>query len=164
MEAARQKALTEKAAADKAAADKKRAQEQKQAADKKSAEDKREREEAAERQRQENIRRMLGQAGASGAPQALSIEQTECFAAAVRFARTEGIVPAPEPTHALAATMREALACKESGEEKVIVTAMCGHGLLDLAAYDAYLNDRMVDSGLSDADLDAALSTIPVMT
>lgn len=64
-EAARQKALTEKAAADKAAADKKRAQEQKQA-----AEDQREREEAAERQRQENIRRMLGQAGASGTPQA----------------------------------------------------------------------------------------------
>ncbi len=70
LEEARQKALTEKAAAEKAAADKKRAQEQKQAADKKAAEDKREREEAAERQRQENIRRMLGQAGASGAPQA----------------------------------------------------------------------------------------------
>ena len=47
-------------------------------------------------------------------------------------------MPAPEPTHALAATIREALACKESGEEKVIVTALCGHGLLDLAAYDAY--------------------------
>lgn len=70
VEAARQKALTEKAAADKAATDKKRAQEQKQAADKKAAEDQREREEAAERQRQENIRRMLGQAGASGTPQA----------------------------------------------------------------------------------------------
>ena len=74
-EEARQKALTEKAAADKAAADKKRAQEQKQAADKKAAEDKREREEAAERQRQENIRRMLGQAGASGAPQATGTAQ-----------------------------------------------------------------------------------------
>ncbi len=75
LEEARQKALTEKAAADKAAADKKRAQEQKQAADKKAAEDKREREEAAERQRQENIRRMLGQAGASGAPQATGTAQ-----------------------------------------------------------------------------------------
>ena len=70
VEAARLKALTEKAAADKAAADKKRAQEQKQAADRKAAEVQREREEAAERQRQENIRRMLGQAGASGTPQA----------------------------------------------------------------------------------------------
>lgn len=75
LEEARQKALTEKAAADKAAADKKRVQEQKQAADKKAAEDKREREEAAERQRQENIRRMLGQAGASGAPQAMGTAQ-----------------------------------------------------------------------------------------
>ena len=75
LEEARQKTLTEKAAADKAAADKKRAQEQKQAADKKAAEDKREREEAAERQRQENIRRMLGQAGASGAPQATGTAQ-----------------------------------------------------------------------------------------
>lgn len=75
LEEARQKALTEKAAAEKAAADKKRAQEQKQAADKKVAEDKREREEAAERQRQENIRRMLGQAGASGAPQATGTAQ-----------------------------------------------------------------------------------------
>lgn len=75
LEEARQKALTEKAAADKAAADKKRQQEQKLAADKKAAEEKREREEAAERQRQENIRRMLGQAGASGAPQATGTAQ-----------------------------------------------------------------------------------------
>lgn len=74
-EEARQKALTEKAAADKAAADKQRAQAQKQAADKKAADDKREREEAAERQRQENIRRMLGQAGASGTPQATGSAQ-----------------------------------------------------------------------------------------
>ncbi|MGI9216632.1 MAG: cell envelope integrity protein TolA, partial [Hydrogenophaga sp.] len=75
LEEARQKALTEKAAADKAAADKKRQQEQKLAADKKAADEKREREEAAERQRQENIRRMLGQAGASGAPQATGSAQ-----------------------------------------------------------------------------------------
>ena len=67
-----------------------------------------------------------------GLMEAISIEQTECFAAAITFARTEGIVPAPEPTHALAATIAEALACKESGEDKVIVTALCGHGLLDL--------------------------------
>ena len=98
-----------------------------------------------------------------GLMEAIAIEQTECFAAAITFARTEGIVPAPEPTHALAATIREALACKESGEEKVIVTALCGHGLLDLAAYDAYLGGRMVDSGLSDAELAAALAAVPVL-
>ena len=68
--------------------------------------------------------------------------QTECFAAGVQFARTEGIVPAPEPTHALAAAIEEALRCKETGEEKVILTALCGHGHLDLAAYDAYLRRR----------------------
>ena len=72
-------------------------------------------------------------------------------------------MPAPEPTHALAATVREALACKESGEEKVIVTALCGHGMLDLPAYDAYLHGRMVDSGLSDEELAAALAAVPVL-
>jgi tryptophan synthase beta chain len=99
-----------------------------------------------------------------GLIEAIAVEQRECFAAAIRFARTEGIVPAPEPTHALAAMIREAQACKESGEEKVIVTALCGHGLLDLAAYDAYLNGTMADSDLTDAELDAALASVPVLT
>ena len=98
-----------------------------------------------------------------GLMNATAIDQTECFAAALRFARTEGIVPAPEPTHALAETIKEALACKESSEEKVIVTALCGHGLLDLAAYDDYLHDRMVDSGLSDEQLADALARVPVL-
>jgi tryptophan synthase beta chain len=98
-----------------------------------------------------------------GLLEAIAIEQTECFAAAITFARTEGIVPAPEPTHALAATIREALACNESGEDKVIVTALCGHGLLDLAAYEAYLGGQMVDSGLSDQELASALAAVPVL-
>ena len=98
-----------------------------------------------------------------GLMEAVAIDQTECFAAAIRFARTEGIVPAPEPTHALAETIREALACKESGEQKVIVTALCGHGLLDLAAYDSFLRGTMVDSGLSDEALAAALAGVPVL-
>ena len=75
-----------------------------------------------------------------GLMDAVAIGQTECFAAGVQFARTEGIVPAPEPTHALAETVREAQRCKETGEEKVILTALCGHGHFDLAAYDAYLS------------------------
>ncbi len=98
-----------------------------------------------------------------GLMEAKAINQTDCFAAAVRFARTEGIVPAPEPTHALAEAISEAMACKESGEEKVIVTALCGHGFLDLAAYDSYLNGRMVDNPLSEADLQAALASVPVV-
>jgi tryptophan synthase beta chain len=99
-----------------------------------------------------------------GLMEATAIDQNECFAAAIQFARTEGIVPAPEPTHALAATIAEALACRESGEEKVIVTALCGHGLLDLAAYDDYLHGRMTDSGLSDTDLQDALAKVPVLS
>jgi tryptophan synthase beta chain len=98
-----------------------------------------------------------------GLMEAIAIDQTECFAAAIRFARAEGIVPAPEPTHALAATIREALACKETGEEKVIVTALCGHGLLDLAAYESFLQGSMVDSGLSDEALSAALAGVPAL-
>src|SRR6476646_3471843 len=96
-----------------------------------------------------------------GLMEAIAIDQTECFAAAIQFARTEGIVPAPEPTHALAATVREALECKRSGEEKVIVTALCGHGHFDLAAYDTYLSGQMVDEDVSDARFAAALETVP---
>lgn len=98
-----------------------------------------------------------------GLMDAEAIDQTACFEAAVRFARTEGIVPAPEPTHALAATIREALACKETGEEKVIVTALCGHGHFDMAAYDTYLNGELVDHALSDDDVAAAMANVPVI-
>ncbi len=98
-----------------------------------------------------------------GLMEAVAIDQTECFAAAVQFARAEGIVPGPEPTHAIAAAVREGLACKESGEEKVIVTALSGHGMLDLTAYDSFLNGTMVDSGLSDERLAAALANVPAL-
>ncbi|MBE1606573.1 TrpB-like pyridoxal phosphate-dependent enzyme [Actinopolymorpha pittospori] len=89
--------------------------------------------------------------------------QRECFEAGVRFARTEGVVPAPEPTHALAACIDEALRCKESGEEKVILTALCGHGHLDLAAYGAYLSDALVDHELSEAQLAEAVASLPAV-
>jgi tryptophan synthase beta chain len=94
---------------------------------------------------------------------ALALPQTECFAAALRFARTEGIVPAPEPSHALAACIREAQACTESGEKKVILTALCGHGHLDLAAYDAYLAGRMVDEDVTDERFATALEDLPTV-
>jgi tryptophan synthase beta chain len=96
-----------------------------------------------------------------GLIEALALPQSECFEAAVRFARTEGIVPAPEPTHALAACIREAQACAESGEEKVILTALCGHGHLDLAAYDAYLSGRMQDEDVTDERFAATLADLP---
>ncbi|MFD6069671.1 MULTISPECIES: TrpB-like pyridoxal phosphate-dependent enzyme [Amycolatopsis] len=92
---------------------------------------------------------------------AVAIGQEDCFAAGVRFARTEGIIPAPEPTHALAACIQEALRCKETGEEKVILTALCGHAHLDLPAYGAYLAGDISDHALSDEVLEKSLAGLP---
>jgi len=96
-----------------------------------------------------------------GLMEAEAIPQTECFAAAVQFARTEGIVPAPESSHALASAVRLAEAAKENGEETVILTALSGHGHFDLAAYDDYLNGRMIDEVTSEERFAAGLATIP---
>ncbi len=98
-----------------------------------------------------------------GMVEAIAIGQIECFDAAVKFARTEGIVPAPEPTHAIAAAVREALACKESGEEKVILTALCGHGHFDLAAYQAYFGGALVDYEYPVDKVAAAMERVPVI-
>ncbi|KAJ1260000.1 hypothetical protein BS78_10G198600 [Paspalum vaginatum] len=92
---------------------------------------------------------------------AIAIQQTECFQAALQFARTEGIIPAPEPTHAIAAAIREALECKRAGEEKVILMAMCGHGHFDLAAYEKYLRGDMVDLSHPADKLEASLAAVP---
>ncbi len=92
---------------------------------------------------------------------AIAIGQEDCFAAGVQFARTEGIIPAPEPTHALAACIQEALRCKETGEEKVILTALCGHAHLDLPAYGAYLAGDIVDNALPDSVLEKSLAGLP---
>src|SRR4051812_38497175 len=100
---------------------------------------------------------------ASGLIEAQAKPQSECFAAGVQFARTEGIVPAPEPTHAIAAAIDEAKRCKETGESKVILTALCGHGHLDLAAYENYLAGKMEDYDLTDKELAEALETVPVL-
>jgi tryptophan synthase beta chain len=96
-----------------------------------------------------------------GLMDAQAVAQTECFSAAVQFARTEGIVPAPEPTHAIAIAIQEALKAKETGEETVILTALCGHGHFDLAAYDAFLGGRMVDEDFSEERLAAGLANLP---
>ncbi len=98
-----------------------------------------------------------------GLMDAESVPQTECFAAALQFARTEGIVPAPEPTHAIAKAIEAALKAKETGEETVILTALCGHGHFDLAAYDSFLSGSMVDEAVSDARFAEALSTLPTV-
>jgi tryptophan synthase beta chain len=92
---------------------------------------------------------------------AVAKPQSECFAAGLLFARAEGIVPAPEPTHALASCIEEALRCKETGEEKVILTALCGHGLLDLSAYESFLAGQVTDFELSAQSLQDALGSLP---
>ena len=93
--------------------------------------------------------------------EAVAKPQSECFAAGLRFARTEGILPAPEPTHAVAACIEEALRCKETGEEKVILTALCGHGLLDLSAYSNYQAGQVEDFDLPMAAVQDALTRLP---
>jgi tryptophan synthase beta chain len=80
-----------------------------------------------------------------GRMDAVAYPQGKVFEAAVQFARVEGKIPAPEAAHAIRATVDEALAAKETGEERVILFNYCGHGLLDLSAYDDYLNDRLPD-------------------
>ena len=76
---------------------------------------------------------------------AVDIPQTESFAAGLLFAQTESIIPAPESCHAIAATIREAKKCIETGEEKVILFNLSGHGLIDMTAYDSYLNGDLTD-------------------
>lgn len=99
----------------------------------------------------------------SGLVEAEAIHQRECFDAAVMFARTEGILPAPEPTHALAAAIREAERAKETGEETVILTALCGHGHFDLKSYEAYLDNTMVDYDYPEDKVAAAMERVPVI-
>jgi tryptophan synthase beta chain len=96
-----------------------------------------------------------------GMVEAEAIGQLECFAAALTFARAEGIIPAPEPSHAIAATIREANRCKESGESRVILTALCGHGHFDMSAYEAYLDGQLEDYDYPSDLVRDALSRLP---
>lgn len=80
-----------------------------------------------------------------GLIEATDITQTEAFKAGCLFAEAEGIIPAPESCHAIAATIKEALQCKEKGEEKTILFCLSGHGLIDMAAYDQFLSGNMTD-------------------
>jgi tryptophan synthase beta chain len=88
-----------------------------------------------------------------GYMEAADIKQTETFKAGLLFAKSEGIIPAPESSHAIAATIREALKCKETGEEKVILFNLSGHGLIDMAAYDQFLSGSLLDYELKDEDI-----------
>ena len=93
--------------------------------------------------------------------EARAYAQVPVFEAAVQFARAEGLVPAPEPAHALKAAVDEALAAREADEERVILFNLCGHGHFDMSAYDSYLTGDLQDFSLPDDALEASLAKLP---
>lgn len=95
-----------------------------------------------------------------GLMEAVDIPQLESFEAGMLFAQAEGIIPAPESCHAIAATIREANKCKETGEEKVILFNLSGHGLIDMASYDKYIAGDLQNYEITDEEIDANLATI----
>src|SRR5256714_1127776 len=97
----------------------------------------------------------------AGAVEARAFRQNETFDAALRFARTEGIIPAPEPAHAIRAVIDEAEQAPQAGEARVILFGLCGHGHFDLAAYEAYLAGSLEDPEFSEADMEAAIERLP---
>ena len=92
--------------------------------------------------------------------EAMDINQLESFDAGILFAKSEGIIPAPESCHAIAAAIREANKCKETGEQKVILFNLSGHGLIDMSAYDQYLSGNLRNYELTDEDIDKSLEGI----
>jgi tryptophan synthase beta chain len=96
-----------------------------------------------------------------GLVEARAYAQNVCFAEAVRFARTEGILPAPEPSHAIKAVVDEAAAAREAGEPRVILLGLSGHGHFDLSAYDAYVGGQLEDRELPQARIDQAVAELP---
>ena len=104
---------------------------------------------------------ILSQLYADGLMEAVSVEQTAVFEAAQKFARVEGILPAPESSHAIRAAIDEALKCKETGEAKTIVFGLTGTGYFDMTAYQKFNDHEMTDYIPSDADIEKSLSKLP---
>ena len=96
-----------------------------------------------------------------GLMSAVDIPQLETFEAGILFARTEGIIPAPESTHAIAATIREAKKCKETGEKKVILFNLSGHGLIDMPSYDQFINGDLRNYTVTDEEISNYLKDVP---
>ncbi len=96
-----------------------------------------------------------------GFVEARAVPQVATFQSGVQFARTEGIVPAPEPNHAIKVIIDEAIACKEVGESKTILLALSGHGHFDLAAYDEYLSGKLEDYAYSEEKVKESLAQLP---
>ncbi|MDH3571926.1 MAG: TrpB-like pyridoxal phosphate-dependent enzyme, partial [Gemmatimonadota bacterium] len=97
----------------------------------------------------------------AGHIEAIAVPQLATFAAALQFARSEGIIPAPEPSHAIKVVIDEALEAKATGEEPVILFNLCGHGHFDLASYEAYLGGKLVDYEYPAEAIQQAMSHVP---
>ncbi len=104
---------------------------------------------------------ILSQLYADGYLEAQAVRQTDVFAAAEEFARVEGILPAPESSHAILAAMNEAKKCKETGEEKTILFGLTGTGYFDLVAYEKFHNGEMTNNIPTDAEIAASLAKLP---
>ena len=96
-----------------------------------------------------------------GLVEAQAVHQLATFEAGIKFARTEGIISAPEPNHAIKVVIDEALKCKESGERKIILLAHSGHGHVDMAAYDDYLSGKLTDYAYPEQSIKEALKDLP---
>ena len=104
---------------------------------------------------------ILSQLYHDGLMEAVAVEQTSVFEAAERFARVEGILPAPESSHAIKVAIDEALKCKETGEEKTILFGLTGTGYFDMYAYESFNDGTMTDYIPTDADLEKGFATLP---
>ena len=104
---------------------------------------------------------ILSQLYHDGLMEATSVEQTSVFEAAEQFARIEGILPAPESSHAIRVAIDEALKCKEAGEAKTIVFGLTGTGYFDMVAYEKFHNSEMSDFIPTDAQLAESFATLP---
>jgi tryptophan synthase beta chain len=104
---------------------------------------------------------LVSQLHHEGLVDALAVSQRATFEAGLMFARTEGIIPAPETNHAIRAAIDEALECKQNGERKTIFFTLSGHGHFDMAAYDRYLRGELEDSPYPDEAIKAALADLP---
>ena len=104
---------------------------------------------------------VLSQLYDDGLMEARSVEQTSVFAAAEQFARTEGILPAPESSHAIRVAIDEALKCKETGEEKTILFGLTGTGYFDMYAYEAFNDGKMSDYIPTDEEIAASVAKMP---
>ncbi len=104
---------------------------------------------------------LVSQLHHEGAVEAIAVPQRATFEAGLIFARSEGIIPAPETNHAIRAAIDEALECRQSGERRTIFFTLSGHGHFDMAAYDRYLSGQLEDSPYPEAAIEAALADLP---